>query len=121
MDKELETWKFGIDNNKLVELVLLGNKTATTSLYEKDNIPVIGEESIITYDNGKYACVVKTRKVIITEFKNINEELSNLEGEGNFESWKKNHIKFFKSIDSNFNENTKVIFEIFEVVEKFKK
>ena len=119
MDNELETWKFGIDNNKLVELVLLGKKTATTSLYEEDDIPVIGEESIITYDNGKYACVVKTRKVIITEFKNIKEDLSNLEGEGDFESWKKNHIKFFKNINPNFNEDTKVIFEIFEVIKKF--
>ena len=34
--------------------------------------------------------------------------------------WKENHMNFFKKIDPNFNENTKVIFEVFEVIKKCK-
>ena len=49
------------------------------------DIPVMGEESILIFDNDKQACITKTKKVIITEFKNISEELSMLEGEGTFE------------------------------------
>lgn len=116
MDKELKTWRFGIHNDRLVKLVLDGKKTATTSLYEIDDIPLVGNESVLIFDNGKKACITKTKKVIITGFKNINEELSNLEGEGTFEEWKADHIKYFKSIYPNFNQDTKVIFEIFEVV-----
>ena len=29
-------------------------------------------------------------------------------------------MNFFKKIDPNFNENTKVIFEVFEVIKKCK-
>ena len=119
MNNKLITWQFGIDNDKFVNLVLTGKKTATTSLYEEDDIPAIGEESILVFDNAKQACITKTKKIIITEFKNISEELSLLEGEGPYEEWKKSHIEYFKTINPNFNGDTKVIFEIFEVTEKF--
>ena len=117
MNNQLKTWHFGIDNDKLVELVLSGKKTATTSLYDENDIPAVNEESILIFDNEKKACVTKTKKVIITEFNNISEELSNLEGEGTYEEWKKNHIEYFKTINPDFYDDTKVIFEIFEVKE----
>ena len=119
MNNKLKTWHFGIDNDKLVKLVLSGKKMATTSLYDENDIPTVNEESILIFNNGKKACVTKTKKVIITEFKNISEELSIIEGEGTYEEWKKTHIKYFKTINPNFNDNTKVIFEIFEVKEKY--
>lgn len=110
-----------MDNDELVELVLSGKKTATTSLYDENNTPIIDEKSILIFDNEKKAYITKTRKVIITEFKNIDEELSNLEGEGTFKEWKNEHIKYFKSINSNFIEDTKVVFEVFEVTENLVK
>ena len=53
MNNKLKIWHFGIDNDKLVELVLLGKKTATTSLYDEDDIPIVDEESILLFDNKK--------------------------------------------------------------------
>ena len=41
----MKTWKFGIDSDKLVDLVLSGKKSATTSLYNENDFPVIDEES----------------------------------------------------------------------------
>lgn len=115
--KDIERWKFGMDNNKLIELILSGKKTATTSLLS-DNISKIGDESIIMYDDNTDACMIRTTDVIVTEFKNINKDLAYLEGEENrsLEYYKKVHNEFFKQIDPNFNDNTKVIFEIFEVI-----
>lgn len=121
MNNELKTWHFDIDNDKLVQLVLSGKKTASISLYEKNNIPKIGEEKILTFDNEKKACITKTNKVIITEFKNITEKLSSLDSEDNYENWQKTHIDYFKLADPTFNEDTKVIFEIFEVKENLVK
>ena len=46
----MKTWHFGIENDKLVELVLDGKKTATTSLYGFDNISQKGEQSILIFD-----------------------------------------------------------------------
>lgn len=96
MNNKLKTWHFGIDNDILVELVLSGKKTATTSLYDEKSVPIVDEETILTFDNEKKACITRTRKVIITEFKNIDAELSNFEGEGTFEEWKKAHIEILK-------------------------
>lgn len=39
----MEKWKFGIDNNNLVELVLEGKKVATSYLYNEKDLPKIGE------------------------------------------------------------------------------
>lgn len=117
MSNKLKTWHFGIDNDKLVDLVLLGKKTATTCIYDESDVPNINEESILIYKNGKKACITRTKKVIITEFKNIPKELALLEGEGSFEQWRRSHIKYFRSISPSFHHNTKVLFEIFEVKE----
>ena len=57
----LKTWHFGIDNDKLVDLVLNGKKIATTNL---DSPSKIGEESILIYDNEKKACITKTKEIL---------------------------------------------------------
>ena len=56
---------------------------------------------------------------IITIFKNITWDLAILEGENNsLDDWRKEHYNFFKKINPDFNKDTKVVFEIFEVIEK---
>lgn len=112
----IKKWSFGIDNDKLIELVLQGKKTATTSNYNINDLPIIGEQSIIKYDNGKDACIIETIDYKILKFRDIDAALSNLEGEGAHESWKRNHIKFFKKYDDNFNDDTLVVFETFRLV-----
>jgi uncharacterized protein YhfF len=68
---KLERWTFGIDEDKLVILALNGKKTATTSLYEIDSIPKRGDISVLTDSNDNNVCIIKTKEVIVTEFKNI--------------------------------------------------
>lgn len=113
----MKKWKFGTNNDYLVDLVLSGKKRATTSLYDFNDVPIVGEESALIFSDGSIASIAKTSRVVVTEFKNITWDLAKLEGENNsLEEWQKEHIEFFKSIDNNFNENTKVVFEVFEVV-----
>lgn len=120
--KQLPTWQFGIDNDKLVELVLEGKKTATTSL-NITNVSKPGERSILTFENEKKACIIETKKVIIIKFKDITSEMAFLEGEGNrtLDYYKKAHMDYFKTINPNFNDETEVCFEIFEVIEDLRK
>ena len=56
----MKNWSFATNNDKLISLVLKGQKRATSYLYKEEDIPVIGEESIIHFDNEKDACIVKT-------------------------------------------------------------
>ena len=124
--KKIVRWKFCSDNEKLISLVLSGEKRATTSLYNeyiknKEPLPKIGEKSIIQHDNNNDACLIEIEKVIITEFKNITDDLAFIEGEGDksLEYYRNEHYKIFKKIDSNFNDESKVVFEMFKVIEKY--
>lgn len=91
----INRWTFGIDADKLVKLVLDGKKTATTSLYEFDSLPIVGELSILTDSNNDDMCILKTKEVIVTKFKNITWDLAKLEGENNsLEEWRKVHTDF---------------------------
>ena len=79
------------------------------------------EKSIIQHDNNNDTCLIEVENVIITEFKNITEELAFIEGEGDksLEYYRNEHYKIFKKIDSNFNDESKVVFEMFKVIEKY--
>ena len=114
---KIKKWSFGVDNDELLELVLDGKKVATSCLYENCELPVIGEESIIEFSNEKEACIVKTVDYKIMKFNEMTEELAQLEGEGDLslDYWKNVHLEFFKSINSEFNEDDKIIFEIFQI------
>ena len=117
----MEKWSFGIDNDYLIKLVLEGKKRATTSNYDENELPVIGKQTIIVNDNGEEACIVKTLDYKILKFKGIDESLSNLEGEGPYDLWRENHINFFKKYNKDFNDDTLVVFETFELIEDLTK
>lgn len=112
-EKDLEKWKFDINNEELINLVLKDKKTATTSLFNNKITP-IGEESIILHDDNSYACKIKIKKVIITKFKDVIEEEAKLEGEGDLSLayWINIHKDYFKQF-TNFDENMLVMIEIF--------
>ena len=76
MKHACKTWHFDTKNDFFVNLVLSNQKTAVTSLYDENAVPVIGEEAVLIFDNEKKACVTKTTKVMVTKFKNIPESLS---------------------------------------------
>lgn len=119
MTKELKSWSFAVDNDRLVKLVLEGKKTATTSIYN-GIVDEEGAESILTHTNKEPACITKTIKNVIIEFKNVDWNLAKLEGENNnLDEWREEHYKLFKSLDNNFNDKTKVVIELFEVTKKY--
>lgn len=129
-NKTYDSWCF-CDNkesaDKLADLVCLGIKRGTTSLYElyeleNEDIPEEGSYSIVTNWDGIAKCIIKNKKVYILPFKDVDSTLAYIEGEGDksLEYWRKVHIEFFKrelsNIDKEFNEDMKVVFEEFEVV-----
>lgn len=115
----MEKWTFCDDNDNFIKLVLDGKKTATTSNYDKNDLPSIGKKSIILYNNGKPACIVETVDYKILKFREINESLSDLERERNHVQWRINHERIFKKYDSTFNDETLVVFEKFKLIKKY--
>lgn len=131
-NKKYTSWYFCDDEksaNNLAKLVKEGIKRGTTGLYElykidNEELPMIDSYSVITNWDGIAQCIIRTKKVTIIPFKDVNEELANIEGEGNksLEYWQKVHIDFFtrqlKEFNMKFSQNMLVVFEEFEVVYK---
>ena len=125
----LEKWHFELTENAcnyLLDLVLKGIKKATSSSYdgyeEDEEMPKVGDLSVITDWDGNPRCVIRTTKIRIIPFKDITYDIAKLEGEDeNLESWRKTHEKFFKAegeeLGYTFSDDMKVLFEEFEVVE----
>lgn len=117
----IERWQFGIDNEKLLKLVLSGKKKATCYLYEKDEeLAKVGDLSIITTFDGKDACVIQTEEIRVLPFNEMTWDLAKLEGEHKtLENWVQDHTKFFRNECRDFNGNTLIVFEKFKVLKNF--
>lgn len=126
---EYEAWAYGDTPDELARLTLEGIKTATASayiLYELENepIPEAGAYSVILWEDGSAACVIKTTKVYVTPYKNVSAEQAHKEGEGDrgLSYWRKVHEEFFckelQSVGIEFSEEMGVVCEEFEVVFK---
>lgn len=101
-----EAWSF-CDNeesaNKLGDLVKDGTKTATCGLvwaYEAENeeLPTVGDFSIITYWDGEPLCIIETTEVQVTAFNEVDEKFAYDEGEGDrsLAYWREAHWDFFQ-------------------------
>ncbi|MBQ2101159.1 MAG: ASCH domain-containing protein [Lachnospiraceae bacterium] len=124
---EYDAWSFGDDADELAELVKNGVKTATCSAYgfyelEGEELPQIGECSVILDGQDEAVCIIKTTKVYVTAYDEVTEEHAFREGEGDrsLEYWRKVHKEFFteelQEIGQEFDEKMKVVCEEFEVV-----
>lgn len=127
-----DSFKFcggGKIGDELANLVLSGTKTATSSLklaYDLDNeeLPKVGEYSVILFDNNSPACVIKTVKVSIVPFNKVDSLHAYKEGEDDksLEKWKQVHRSFFAQIYNeaglDFDENGDCVLEEFKVVYK---
>lgn len=123
------TWAFGTDGNQLVELVLQGIKTATSSAYifyelEEEPLPKVGQYHIILNDKEEATCVIQITKVSVLSFEQVTKEHAYKEGEGDrtLDYWRKVHQAFFteelRQVNMQFQEDMKVVCEEFEVVLK---
>ena len=126
----LEKWHFELTEeacDHLLNLVLEGKKRATSSSFEAcglsgEEVPRVGDMSVITDWAGNSRCVIRTTRVLILPYKDITFDIARLEGEDeSLVSWRSNHEKFFreegKELGYRFSEDMKVVFEEFEVIE----
>jgi len=124
INADYDAWAFGDDPDTLAGLVEKGIKTATASLrlwYDLENeaLPKEGEYSVVLDSREQAFCVIRTTKVYVTPFCEVQEQHAFREGEGDrsLPYWSKVHKKFFseelKAIDRDFDESMEVVCEEF--------
>ena len=121
---EYDSWCFGDNADALADLVLKGIKTATASAYplyelEGEELPIEGQYSVVLWQDGSAACIIKTTKVYTTAFCDVSTEQAYKEGEGDrsLAYWRTVHRDFFMKelleAGMTFAEDMKVVCEEF--------
>ena len=119
-------WSFGATAehaDELLALVLSRTKTAAASLlaeYEgEEQVPAVGELSIILDGRNKPRAVLETTDVTIVPFCFVTAEHAWSEGEGDrsLDAWREIHERFWEEhSDTEFSESSLVVCERFRVI-----
>jgi len=113
--------------DELALLVIAGQKRATAGSlwsYERENesLPRAGDFSVVFDSQGIARCVIRTTRVDITPFNEVDAEFAAAEGEGDcsLEHWRAGHWRFFTTELADFGMNPEigmpVVCEHFELV-----
>lgn len=125
--KGYEAWAFAEKPDELAKLVLQGKKTATASLHEVYkaegvSLPEVGDLNILLLDNDEAVCILRTKKVSVMPFDEVEEEHARKEGEGNLSLtyWRDVHKRFFEremmKLGKVFSSKSLVVCEEFEII-----
>lgn len=95
---KIDAWAFGVEADYLAELVLMGQKTATSSAFDlyavgNEPLPKENELSVILDSKENAICIIETTKVEVIPFKEVSENHAYKEGEGDrtLAYWQKLH------------------------------
>lgn len=108
-DAELPEFRFGYDGDgglgdRLVEAVLRGDKTATSSLAVEylngDPLPMVGRRHALMDSRGVVRATIETVRVTITPLNLVGDDVAHAEGEGfaNAAEWRRDHIGFWGDV-----------------------
>lgn len=125
-----DIWKFcggGVAADELANLVLAGIKTATSSTklaykLDDENLPEVGTYSVILFDTGEAACIIRDIKVSVVPFNQVSADHAFKEGEDNrsLNKWREVHRSAFapnyEAVGLDFDEKGDCVLEEFEVV-----
>ncbi len=124
IEADYSAWAYGDDSDTLAQLTLAGIKTATASAYpiyalEEEDLPKAGEYSVILDSQDRAVCIVRTERVFVVPYEEVDERQAWKEGEGDrsLAYWRKVHETFFRAelaeFGLSFDEKMKVVCEEF--------
>jgi len=124
---EIDAWAFGASADELADLVLCGEKTATSSAYEfykleNEPLPQAGSFDVILDSQDKAVCIIEITKVSVVPFNEVSAEHAFKEGEGDksLAYWQQVHEAFFTAslaeAGLEFSQEMGVVLEEFRKV-----
>ena len=123
----LDAWAFGASADELADLVLCGEKTATSSAYElykleNEPLPQAGSFDVILDSQDRAVCIVEITKVSVLPFNQVSADHAFKEGEGDksLAYWQQVHQAFFteclEEAGLEFSQEMGVVLEEFRKV-----
>jgi uncharacterized protein YhfF len=106
--------------DELLDLVMLGIKTATCSTEDEPNTSTVGESWIVLDGRGTPRCVIETTEVSYRRYNEVDAAFAYEEGEGDrsLAYWRSAHRTYFGR-QGRFSEDMMLMCERFRLVEVF--
>jgi uncharacterized protein YhfF len=106
--------------DELLDLVMLGIKTATCSTEDEPNTSTPGERWIVLDGSGTPRCVIETTELSYRRYTEVDAAFAYEEGEGDrsLAYWRDAHRKYFVRL-GRFSEDMMLMCERFRLVEVF--
>ena len=95
--KSYNIFIFGDRPDELLQLVLIGQKTATCCIYRDTGLENVGDISIILDSVGNARAIIETTNISIVPFNQVTADFAAKEGEGDksLDTWRQIHLSFF--------------------------
>jgi uncharacterized protein YhfF len=114
----------GASREKLVNLILHGNKCATAGLlisdYEAEGEPVehVGELLAIVDNDGKHVGTMKVTRAEILRFADVPDEfaLAEAEGDMNAADFRASHLAYWTRVGETVNDDTLIVTVYFDLL-----
>jgi uncharacterized protein YhfF len=108
--------------DELLELVLKGIKTATSSTEDEPNLSKPGERWIVLDGRGHPRCVIESTAVSFRRYNEVDAAFAHDEGEGDrsLAYWRDAHREYFGR-QGKFSEDMMLMCERFRLVEIFER
>ena len=114
----------GASREKLVNLILHGQKRATAGLligdYESEGEPIehVGELLAIVDNDGKHVGTMKVTRVEVLRFADVPDELALAEAEGdmNAADFRASHLAYWTRVGETVTDDTRIVTVYFNLM-----
>jgi len=118
----------GGSREKLISLILNGNKRATAGTLEWDyraeneSPEEVGERLAVLDTQGMHVATIEVTKVEICKFRDVPDEFALAEAEGDLDGddFRASHFEYWSKCGYDINDDTDVVLVYFDLIEEFR-
>jgi uncharacterized protein YhfF len=115
----------GESRDKLISLILEGNKRATAGtlqwdyIAENEKIETVGEKLAVLDNNNQHIATIQATRVEVTQFKDVPDEFALAESEGDLsgDDFRKSHFSFWSKLGLDIKDETEIVLMYFDLIE----
>lgn len=123
--RSIEFGNHGESREKLISLILDGNKRATAGtlqwdyIAENEPIETVGERLAVLDNQKSQVATIEITRVEVRKFSEVPDEFALAEAEGDLsgDDFRKNHLEFWSKIGLDITDETQIVCLYFDLVE----
>jgi len=115
----------GESRDKLISLILDGNKRATAGtlewdyLAENEPIETVGEKLAVIDNHNKHVATIQATRVEVSRFADVPDEFALAEAEGDLsgDDFRESHFAFWSKLGLPITDETEIVLVYFDLIE----